>query len=129
MQISTYRQHTPELSPKSTAANFFQLSESMYLPSYTMMYPYDSAWQAAAYLTSTYGYNSLTFFALDHNKQRFFSSTGKAFISYVVQGNVVVVIGDPIGLTLELALVLAEFLAFWRARHKVVAFWQAREEM
>src|SRR5690242_19216840 len=124
MQISTSRQHTSRRSSRWTASHFFPFSEPMHLPPSPIPYPDDSAWQAAAHLTSTYGYNSLAFFALDHNKQQFFSSTGNAFISYVVQGNVVVVIGDPIGPAQDLALVLAEFLAFWQAQHKVVAFWQ-----
>ena len=94
-----------------------------------MTHAYDSAWQAALSLTSTYGYNSIASFALDPQKQLFFSSNGKAFISYVLQGEVVLVIGDPIGPVQELPLVLTEFLGFWRTRHKPVAFWQAREEL
>ncbi len=89
----------------------------------------DTTWQKALRLTTTYGYNTLATFALGPQKQRFFSSNGKAFISYVLQGHVVLVIGDPIGPVHELPLVLTEFLTFWRARHKTIAFWQAREEL
>jgi phosphatidylglycerol lysyltransferase len=101
----------------------------MHLSTHAMTHTTDPTWHAALNLTATYGYNSLASFALDPQKQRFFSSTGKAFISYVLQGDVVLVIGDPIGPAQELPLVLAEFLAFWRARHNPVAFWQARAEL
>lgn len=129
MQISISEQHSTELSPRSTMANCSHLSDRMHLPLYATVRPYDPAWQAAVCLASTYGYNSLASFALDQKKQLFFSSTGKAFISYVLQGDVALVVGDPIGLTQDLSLALAEFLAFWRARHKAVAFWQVREEL
>jgi phosphatidylglycerol lysyltransferase len=119
MQISTHAQ----LSLQSIATN------SAYINAHSMTHVYDSARQAAISLTSTYGYNSIASFALDPKKQLFFSSNGEAFISYVLQGDVVLVIGDPIGPVQELPLVLTEFLAFWRTRHKPVAFWQAREEL
>lgn len=119
MQISTHAQ----LSLQSTTIN------SAYINAHSMTHVYDSAWQAAISLTSTYGYNSTVSFALDPKKQLFFSSNGKAFVSYVLQGDVVLVIGDPIGPVQELPLVLKEFLAFWRTHHKPVAFWQAREEL
>jgi len=129
MQLSPFRQHISGRSRRASASPVFLFSEPMHFPPSPLPSPDASAWQAAVHLTSTYGYNSLAFFALDHNKQHFFSSTGNAFISYVIQGNVVVVIGDPIGPLQEIALVLTEFLAFWRAQHKVVAFWQVREEL
>lgn len=129
MQISTYDQPYTGLFLKSTPADSSLLSNGMHLPLYTMTQLNDPARRAAVSLTSTYGYNSLASFALDQEKHLFFSSTGKAFICYVLQGDVALVIGDPIGPTQELSLVLAEFLAFWRARHKAVAFWQGREEL
>jgi phosphatidylglycerol lysyltransferase len=129
MQISTQGQQPVFLSLKPLATNPENLSDTAHRSIYAMTHSADPAWEAALHLTSTYGYNTLASFALDPQKQRFFSSTGKAFISYVLQGDVVLVIGDPIGPAQELPLVLTEFLAFWRARHKPVAFWQAREEL
>jgi phosphatidylglycerol lysyltransferase len=123
MQISTHKQQYMPLSLQSIATN------SAYINTLAMTHFYEPAWQAALSLTSTYGYNSTVSFALDPKKQLFFSSNGKAFISYVLQGDVVLVIGDPIGPVQELPLVLEEFLAFWRTRHKPVAFWQAREDL
>lgn len=131
MQIPTseYTHIGPLLTSISAIPS--SLGDEIYLstPIYTTTRPSNLAQQAAVWLASAYGYNSLAFLALDRRKQLFFCSTGKAFISYVLQGNVALVIGDPIGPTQELSLVLAEFLAFWRARHKSVAFWLVREEL
>ena len=129
MQIPTYEQRSMQLLLKSPQTSSSLLSDRMYLPLHTTARLSDPVWQTAVRLVSTHGYNSLAFFALDRKKRLFFSSTGKAFISYVLQRNVALVIGDPIGPTQEIALVLAEFLTFWRARHKAVAFWQGREEL
>jgi phosphatidylglycerol lysyltransferase len=129
MQISTHEHPPMELLLKSLQASSSVLSDRIPLSLHETACPSDSAWQAAVHLASGYGYNSLAFFALDQNKQLFFSSTGKAFISYVLQGGIVLVIGDPIGPSQELSLILEEFLTFWRTRHKAVAFWQAREEL
>lgn len=129
MQISTYMRSTTELLAKSNQASAPLLSDRMHMPYHTTVHPSDSVWQAAVSLSFTYGYNSLAFFALDQKKRLFFASNGKAFISYVLWGNVALVIGDPIGPTEEIASVLAEFLTFWRKRNKAVAFWQVREEL
>lgn len=129
MQISTYKHYSPQLYLNFPPVNASLLNDRMHYPLHATMFLTDLTWQAAVHLTLTYGYNSVAPFALDQNKQIFFSSTGKAFISYVLQRDVALVIGDPIGPTGELSLVLAEFLAFWRVRHKAVAFWQTREEL
>lgn len=129
MQISTSTRRSTKLFLQSPQTDAPFLSERMHPPLHTMARSSDPAWQRAMRLASTYGYNSLAFFALDQKKQLFFANSGKAFISYVLQGNVVLIIGDPIGLTEEIASVLAEFLGFWRMRHKAVAFWQVREEL
>jgi phosphatidylglycerol lysyltransferase len=125
MQIPTY--NMVGLSPRSTPTSSEHLNANS--PLQSAVRTYDSAWETAVDLAATYGYNSLVSFALDQKKRLFFSSTGRAFIGYVVQGNVILAIGDPIGPPEELALILTEFLAFWRARHKAIAFWQVREEL
>lgn len=115
--------------PLSLTTDYTYLSDTMHLPTCAIAHAADPIRQAALSLISMYGYNSLASFALDSQKRLFFSSTGRAFISYVLQSEVVLVLGDPIGPVQELPLVLAEFLAFWRARHKPIAFWQVREEL
>src|SRR5579884_638026 len=129
MQISTYTRHSAGLLAKSPLVSAPLLSDRAHLPLHITARPSDPGWQEAMNLASTYGYNSLAFFALDQKKRLFFASSGKAFISYVLQGNVVLVIGDPIGPSEEIASVLAEFLNIWRRQHKAVAFWQVREEL
>jgi phosphatidylglycerol lysyltransferase len=129
MQVSMQRQQHTSLLPVSTAADSTPANNVAHLPLNAMTHSSDLTWQAAFNLTSTYGYNSVASFALDPKNQFFFARTGEAFISYVLWGDVVLVIGDPIGPAQELPGVLAEFLAFWRARHKAIAFWQVREEL
>lgn len=50
-------------------------------------------------------------------------------ISYAVQGRSILALGDPIGPGRFLPLALREFLQFCQRQGKVVAFWQAREEL
>ncbi|MBO0789857.1 MAG: DUF2156 domain-containing protein [Ktedonobacteraceae bacterium] len=80
-------------------------------------------------LVQTYGYNSTSYFALSKEKQIFVSSVGKSLISYVVQGNCILALGDPIGPEHGLPQALKEFLQFCQSQGKVAAFWQAREEL
>src|SRR5579872_3177372 len=57
----------------------------------------EQARQAVAGLTRLYGKNSISYFALGMDKSYFFSTSRKSVISYVLEGRVAVVAGDPIG--------------------------------
>ena len=85
--------------------------------------------QAAAELVSCYGSNSISYFALSEEKSTFFSTSGRAIISYVLIGNVALVAGDPIGPQEELPAVTEQFLAVCRQQDWIPAFWQVREEL
>jgi phosphatidylglycerol lysyltransferase len=84
--------------------------------------------QAVAELVSCHGSNSISYFALGAEKCTFFSSSGKAIISYVLKGDVALVVGDPIGPEEELPTVIGEFLTVCRQQDWIPAFWQVREE-
>jgi len=84
--------------------------------------------QAVAELVSRFGSNSISYFALGEEKSPFFSSSGRAIISYVLKGNVALVAGDPIGPEEELPAATEQFLAVCRQQDWIPAFWQVREE-
>ena len=48
-------------------------------------------------LVQEHGSDSLAYFALRHDKSRFFSASGDSFLAYRVVGGTAVVTGDPIG--------------------------------
>lgn len=78
----------------------------------------------ASLLTRLYGKNSIAYFALSEEKSYFFSASGKSVISYVLEGNVVVVAGDPIGPAEELAAVIQQFVTFCQEQDWTIVFWQ-----
>lgn len=80
-------------------------------------------------LTRLYGKNSISYFALSEDKSFFFSASGKAFLSYVLEGSVAVVAGDPIGPEAELPLMLQQFVAFCREQDWSIVFWQVRDAL
>lgn len=81
----------------------------------------------ALQLTHRYGKNSISYFALEHGKSYFFSSSGKSVISYVLEGRVVVVVGDPIGPEEEAEEVIQQFIDFCREQDWTMVFWQVRK--
>ena len=80
-------------------------------------------------LTHLYGKNSISYFALSEEKAYFFASSGKAVISYVLEGNVAVVAGDPIGPENEIQAAIAEFISFCERQDWTVVFWQVRADL
>jgi phosphatidylglycerol lysyltransferase len=91
--------------------------------------PNEQEREQAGMLTRLYGTNSISYFGLDTEKSYFFSKTGKAVLSYVLQGNVAVVAGDPIGPEEELLPTLQQFLAFCNEQDWTIVFWQVRDTL
>jgi len=85
--------------------------------------------QAVSGLTSGYGRNSISYFALGEDKSYFFSTTGKAVISYVLKKNVAVVAGDPIGPEEEILPIIKQFVEFCHQQDWTLVFLQAREDL
>lgn len=85
--------------------------------------------QVVAALAHCYGKSSISYFALGEDKSYFFSASGKSVISYVLEGNVAVVAGDPIGPEEEMRPVLEQFFAFCQRQDWLPVFWQVREEL
>lgn len=79
-------------------------------------------------LAHLYGKNSIAYFALTEEKLYFFSS-GRAVISYVLEGSTAVVAGDPIGPEMELPIIMREFVEFCNKQDWTVVFWQIRDEL
>jgi phosphatidylglycerol lysyltransferase len=76
-----------------------------------------------------HGKNSISYFALDTDKSYFFSSSGKAVLSYVLQGSTAVVAGDPIGPESEMPVILREFMTFCQEQDWTLVCWQVRAEL
>ena len=93
------------------------------------LFPNEQQRQAVAALTRLYGSSSISYFALDPDKCYFFSASGKSVISYVLEGNVAVVAGDPIGPQEEILPIIQQFLAFCQVQDWRVVFWQVRQAL
>ncbi len=98
-------------------------------PVAAVLLPNEQERQQAARITRRYGTNSISYFALGQEKSYFFSSSGMAFISYVLEGNVAVVAGDPIGSEEEVRLVIQKFIAFCYEQGWTTVFWQVRDAL
>ncbi len=96
-------------------------------PVATTLFPGEQERQAAATLTHLYGKNSISYFALSPDKSYFFSASGRSVISYVLQGRVAVVAGDPIGPEEEMLATIQQFLAFCFEQDWATVFWQVRD--
>lgn len=96
-------------------------------PVAAVIFPTEQQQQAVASLAHHYGKNSISYFALEVGKAYFFSSSGKTVISYVLEGNVAVVAGDPIGPEEELLAAIQEFMAYCQEQDWRVVFWQVRD--
>src|SRR5260370_37184269 len=79
--------------------------------------------------TRTYGKNSICYFALSEEKAYFFSASRKTIISYVLEGDVAVVAGDPIGPESELVDALKEFIEFCYQQDWTIVLWQVRHDL
>ena len=91
------------------------------------LFPTEQQQETVAALTRRYGENSISYFALEPGKSYFFSASGKSVISYVLEGNVAVVAGDPIGPREEMLSAIQQFMAFCQEQDWTVVFWQVRD--
>ena len=96
-------------------------------PVAAVLLPNEQEREAAFRLTCTYGTNTISYFALEAEKSFFFSNTGKSFISYVLEGNVAVVAGDPIGPKEEMLAVISQFNSYCHEQDWTTVFWQVRD--
>ena len=79
--------------------------------------PPDSAARDAAYeLVRAHGSDTLAFFKLRRDLHYLFSSDGRAFLGYRVDGRVLLVAGDPVGPTDALPGLVRETLSFAEVR-------------
>lgn len=83
------------------------------------------AHQPEAELLRRYGSHSLAFFGLAEDFEHFLAPEEQGLIAYRVVNRVAVVLGDPLCAPEAVAAVTRDFLAFCRARHWSVAFYQA----
>lgn len=98
-------------------------------PVASTFFPTEQQRQTVAALLRCYGENSISYFALTSDKSYFFTTSGKSVISYVLEGNVAVVAGDPLGPSEEIPLAIEQFLAFCQEQDWQVVFWQVREQL
>lgn len=91
--------------------------------------PNDQERQLVVAHTHVYGKNSISYFALSEEKSYFFSASKKAIISYVLEGNVAVVAGDPIGPETEIVGAIQQFIEFCREQDWNIVFWQVRNDL
>ena len=91
------------------------------------IFPTEQQQKAVAALTRHYGNNSISYFALEIGKAYFFTASGKSVISYVLEGNVAVVAGDPIGPEEEMLAAIQEFMTYCQEQDWRVVFWQVRD--
>ncbi len=93
------------------------------------LFPKEQEWQDASVLTHIYGRNSISYFALSADKSYFFSASRKSVISYVLEGNVAVVAGDPIGPEEEMLSAIQQFKAFCHEQDWRMVFWQVQDSL
>lgn len=91
------------------------------------LFPTELQQESVVALAHRYGKNSISYFALEPGKSYFFSDSGKSVISYVLEGNVAVVAGDPIGPEEEMLPTIQQFMAFCQEQDWTVVFWQVRD--
>ena len=91
------------------------------------LFPTEQQQETVAALAHHYGKNSISYFALEPGKSYFFTDSGKSVISYVLEGNVAVVAGDPIGPEEEMLPAIQQFMAFCQEQDWMVVFWQVRD--
>jgi phosphatidylglycerol lysyltransferase len=84
--------------------------------------PYERA--RAEAVAREYGRSALDYFKLWPDKSLFFSSSGRAFLSYAVAGGFAMVLGDPVGPEDEVSSLVREFSTFCEDQDWRVAFYQ-----
>jgi lysyl-tRNA synthetase len=78
-------------------------------------------------LVRAWGSDTLAYFSLRDDKTHFFSSDGRAMVSYAYHGGYALASGDPVGAPESIPLVLDEFLLYCRERAWHVAFLAVQE--
>lgn len=101
----------------------------LFHPVAAVLLPETEERRQVAEITRFYGKNSISYFALGEDKSYFFSKSGRAVISYVLQGSTAVVAGDPIGPDSELRSIIQQFVAFCHEQDWTIVFWQVRAEI
>lgn len=91
------------------------------------IFPTQQQQETVAALARHHGKNSISYFALEPGKSYFFTASGKSVISYVLEGNVAVVAGDPIGPEEEMFTAIQQFMTFCQEQDWTVVFWQVRD--
>jgi phosphatidylglycerol lysyltransferase len=102
---------------------------SILRPVAKMILPNEEERRVVAFNTRIYGKNSISYFALSEEKSYFFTASRKVVIAYVLEGNVAVVAGDPIGPESEIADALHEFKEFCYQQDWTIVFWQVRNDL
>ena len=128
--------------PSGTQAVFYQrgllalcLSALLYgmlqvlRPVAARLLPNMKEWQAVSALAHRYGNSPISYFVLGEEKSYFFSMSGKSVVGYVLEGNVAVVAGDPIGPEEEMLSTTEQFLSFCQQQDWMPVFWQVRDEL
>lgn len=91
------------------------------------LFPTEQHRSSVAALMHLYGRNSISYFVLEPGNSYFFTQSGNAVVSYVLEGNVAVVVGDPVGPEEEMLSAIQQFLAFCQEQDWTVVFWQGRD--
>ncbi|TMC23430.1 MAG: DUF2156 domain-containing protein [Chloroflexi bacterium] len=92
------------------------------------LFPNAQEQQQASRLAHIYGSNSIAYFALTEDKSHFFSASGQTVISYVLQRDVAVVVGDPIGPSEEMLEAIIRFENFCQEQDWTIVFWQTSDQ-
>lgn len=98
-------------------------------PVTSALLPNEAIRRDVACIISAFGKNSISYFALGEDKTYFFSSSKRTVISYVLEGDVAVVAGDPIGPEEELLPALEEFMVFCQQQDWTLVLWQVRDDL
>ncbi|MDS1030143.1 DUF2156 domain-containing protein [Bacillota bacterium LX-D] len=73
-------------------------------------------------LVKKYGFNPISFLALEHDKKYFFASNGSGVIAYVVHSGVAVAAGDPLCPDNTAEVLLNEFTQYCRQNNLDICF-------
>lgn len=79
-------------------------------------------------LLRLYGFNSVSYVDMEHDKKYYFGETAEGFIAYVLEADTAVCVGDPVCKTEDCPLLLSDFIRFCRQNGLGICFCQAAEE-
>lgn len=97
---------------------------SLFRPVYYKLRTLPEERALAAVVLDAHGRSSLDLFKLANDKTFYFSSSGRAFLSYRVSRGFAVVLGDPVGPEEEIAGIVRSFSEFCEDNDWRVAFYQ-----